>query len=126
MTEADLKKYYETKSGKDVQKFIEKDRQDAVVYSVIQDFATRTMDVECYSPVWKSVSLYNIALRDFKRGDIISLARRKEGRGMYQYYIIENKNAEEAKQNGVNKILKNFSADQIDKIRTISEFLLSR
>lgn len=140
MIDAEINKYNQTLKVKEVKEVMEQKVQDAVVRSIIdKGYITRLIEcepdnharlLECVSPAWGTFyMLSSIKYEDVRRGDILEVSRRMfklEDVVIFDYVVHCNKTLEEEKQNGVNKILKNFSADQIDKIRTISEFLLSR
>lgn len=126
MTDKDIQNYYETKEGKQVKKFIESDEQEAIVYSVANAFASHDVIIQCYSPVWKDIEIhlefYHTKRYGIQRGDIVKLGRVKNVRGEFNYSIYENKTAEQIKDAGIQKILKDFDAAQKQNILLISEY----
>lgn len=123
MTEQEIQDYYQTKDGKEVREFIERDKQDAVVYSVTFNGTGRL--VKCYSPVWKDILIWMGALYDVEvqRGDIITVSRYKVADDRdFKYKIVENKNASEIKEDGMKKILAYLSPSQKQNLILISEY----
>ena len=120
MTDKDIQEYYKTVDGGQVKRFIEFNRQDAVVYSVTTDRSYR--HIKCWSPVWKTIYITqdrtDRMLDEVQRGDIVSLSRWTTG----EYYICENKTASKIKQDSIGKILKDFDAAQRQNILLISEY----
>lgn len=118
MTREDIEKYYQTPEGKAVKEFIENVRQDAVVYSVTNRGIERI--VRCYSPVYRDITIVldmPKADNEVQRGDILSVFKSGD-----KYCIYENKTAEQIKQNGTKKILKDFDENQQQAIFLITYF----
>lgn len=126
MTDKDVQEYYKTVEGGQVKRFIEFNRQDAIVYSVAIDYPTHNTVIQCYSPVWKHIEMrlrsYEQSRYGVQRGDIIELAREKNTRGGFDYNIRENKTAEQIKQQGIDKILQEFDKTQRANLMVISDF----
>ncbi len=125
MTNKDVESYFATPKGEQVKNFIESDRQDAIVYSVITEVRSDTI-IQCYSPVWKTIEMcldsYDTRKYGVQRGDIIELERRKNARGGFDYSIYKNKTAEQIKDAGIKKILKDFDETQQYNLMVISDF----
>lgn len=117
MTNENIEKYYQTPGGLAVKKFIEKERQEAVVYSVINRGYKRI--VCCYSPVWRDIEIILDSPRaeEVQRGDILLVSKYGD-----RYYIVNNNTAEQIRQNGINKILKDFDESQQQMITLITYF----
>lgn len=117
MTKEDIEKYYQTPEGLAVKKFIEKERQEAVVYSVTNRGDKRI--VCCHSPVWRDIEIILDSPRaeEVQRGDILLVSKSGD-----HYYIVNNNTAEQIKQNGRKKILKDFDESQQQMITLITYF----
>ena len=98
----------------EVMNFIKKENQDAVVISGLltdrPSFAA--MELECYSPVWKTIYYTCISLQDIHRGDILTFSRKETKPGKFEYILVENKTAQQIKQSGIDKILSDFSEQE--------------
>ncbi len=108
-----------TKEETKLKKFVQNKHQEAVVYKLV----TR-MDKQfayCYSPVWGDLMVQLGGLsseeEDLRRGDIVVVTyalvndETKE-----RPIIIENKTQTQIKQNGADKILKDFNNIERQKI----------
>ena len=117
MTKEDIEKYYQTPEGLAVKKFIEKERQEAVVYSVTNRGDKRI--VCCHSPVWQDIEIILVSPRaeEVQRGDILLVSKSGD-----HYCIVNNNTAEQIKQNGRKKILKDFGESQQQMITLITYF----
>jgi len=118
-------------SGKDqtvreteVMNFINKEKQDAVVTSVRLDHTDKlfddTLKVECYSPVWKTFH-YTAYFKDIHRGDILTFSRKEIKPGKFEYQLIENKTVKQIRQNGIDKILSGFNAEERQYLMLVAE-----
>ena len=98
--------------------FINKDTQDAVVYSVRT--SADIIYLECYSPVWGDLKDIHLSpaftYEEICRKDIVTL-RRQETKtpGVYVYDVVANKTANQIKQRGngsvgCGMIIRNFFA----------------
>lgn len=108
-----------TKEETKLKQFIQNDYQEAVVYKIVtrndKKFAY------CYSPMWGDLLVQLCGLRseeeDLHRGDIVivkyALVNDEEKE---RPIIIENKTQTQIKQDGVNKILKDFNSIERQKI----------
>ncbi len=117
MTKEDIEKYYQTPEGLAVKKFIEKERQEAVVYSVTNRGDKRI--VCCNSPVWRDIEIILDSPRaeEVQRGDILLVSKSGD-----HYYIVNNNTAEQIKQHGIKEILKDFDENQQQAIYLITYF----
>lgn len=126
MTDKEAEEYFNSPDGKRVKEFIEREYQDAIVYSVATDYPSHDTVVRCYSPVWKDIKMrlssYEQCGYGIQRGDIIELARKKNTRGEFDYKIRENKTAEQIKQKGIDKILEKFDETQRNNLMLISAY----
>ena len=108
-----------TKEETKLKKFVENKYQEAVVYKLV----TR-MDKQfayCYSPVLGDLVVQLGGLRseeeDLRRGDIVVVTYALvNDEAKERPIIIENKTQIQIKQDGVNKILKDFNAIEQQKI----------
>ena len=121
-----VQEYFNSPDGKRVKEFIEREYQDAIVYSVAIDYPSHDTIIWCYSPVWKNIKIrlspYEQSGHGVQRGDIIELARTKNIRGEFNYKIRENKTAEQIRQKGIDKILQEFDKTQRDNLMAISDY----
>lgn len=98
--------------------FINKDTQDAVVYSVRT--SADIIYLECYSPVWGDLKDIHLSpaftYEGICRKDIVTLRRQEtEISGVYAYDVVANKTANQIKQRGnglmgCGMIIRNFFA----------------
>ena len=98
--------------------FINKDTQDAVVYSVRT--SANIIYLECYSPVWGGLKNIHLSqaftYEEICRKDIVTLHRQEtEISGVYAYDVVANKTANQIKQRGnglmgCGMIIRNFFA----------------
>ena len=108
-----------TKEETKLKKFVENKYQEAVVYKLV----TRT-DKQfdyCYSPVLDDLMVQLGGLRseeeDLRRGDIVVVTYALvNDEAKERPIIIENKTQTQIKQNGANKILKDFNNIERQKI----------
>lgn len=102
--------------------FIDQEKQDAVVTSVIHVQASEYTQIQAYSPVWKEIyyESYGIIV-DVQRGDIVTFSRTKDKQDHYEYRLIENKTVEEIKKQGIAQILKDFDKTERDRILLLGE-----
>ena len=109
-----------TKEETRLKHFVQNNHQEAVVYKLVTRMGENF--VYCYSPVWGDLFIrlcnpLRTEEEDLHRGDIVVVARgfvnddEKE-----RYIIIENKTQTQIKQDGVNKILKDFNDVERQKI----------
>ena len=125
MTDKDIQEYYKTVDGGQVKRFIEFNRQDAVVYSVTIKGDQRY--IQCWSPVWKTIRVSSEIIPfdiEVQRGDIVTLSRYKifPDDTRFIYNIVGNKTADKIRQDSIDKILKDFDAAQKQNILLISEY----
>lgn len=98
--------------------FINKDTQDAVVYSVRT--SADIIYLECYSPIWGDLKNIHLSpaftYEGICRKDIVTLRRQEtEISGVYAYDVVANKTANQIKQRGnglmgCGMIIRNFFA----------------
>lgn len=90
-------KYFNTREGKVVKKFIEDPIQKVVVYAVIHK--PRGYTIRCYGPVLGNLEL-SAYDGDIQRGDILGLTRSENG----CYKVVENYTVNQIVQTGLNRI----------------------
>ena len=96
--------------------FIDQEKQDAVVTSVIHKNAST--QIQAYSPVWKAFYYESYGMLGVQRGDIVTFSRTKD---KHKYHLIENKTVEEIKMKGIARILKDFNEAERGRILLLSE-----
>ena len=102
--------------------FIKQPQQDAVVVSVIptnNPFAV--LELECFSPVWKKFYYSVTTMQDIHRGDILTFSRKGNHLGGYEYKFIDNKTVNQIRQDGIDKILSGFNAEERQYLMLVAE-----
>ncbi|MBO4626291.1 MAG: hypothetical protein J5679_03420 [Alphaproteobacteria bacterium] len=106
----------------EVMNFINKEKQDAVVTSVLRtNNPFGAMELECYSPVWKNIYYTSITLKDIHRGDILTFSRKEIKPGKFEYELVENKTVKQIRQDGIDKILSGFNAEERQYLMLVAE-----
>lgn len=114
-------------SNKKIKKFINQEKQDAVVTGCIQ-IPSRIVEAEpktfvkCWSPVWKEIEFTTNRI-DIQRGDRLTLTRTKsDNTSEYYYYIKENHTVNKIIQDvGIGEILKSFNEAERDRILILAD-----
>jgi len=109
--------------------FINQEKQDAVVTSVVyrHNINSPKTEIRAYSPVWKEIyyESYGIGQTEVQRGDIVTFSRKTKNKNgineYYEYYMHENKTAEDIKIKGIVKILKDFDEVERGKILLLAD-----
>lgn len=102
--------------------FIDQEKQDAVVTSVIHIQRSEYTQIQAYSPVWKEIYYESYGMMvDVQRGDIVTFSRTKDEQGYYKYRLIENKTVEEIKKQGIAQILKDFNETDRNRILLLGD-----
>lgn len=111
-------------SNEKIKKFINQEKQDAVVTGCIQipnTITTPKTFVTCWSPVWKEIEFTTNRI-DIQRGDRLTLGRKTTDNNEYIYWITENHSVNEIIQNvGINEILKDFDKKEQNKLLLIAD-----
>ena len=109
--------------------FINQEKQDAVVTSVFyrHNINSPKTEIRAYSPVWKEIycESHGFGQTEVQRGDIVTFSRTTKNKNgineYYEYYMHENKTAEEIKIKGIVKILEDFDEVERGKILLLAD-----
>lgn len=101
--------------------FIDQEKQDAVVTSVIHIPQSPSTKIQAYSPVWKEIYCESYGMIGVQRGDIVTFSRTKEKQDYYKYRLIKNKTVEEIKKQSIAQILKDFTEAERGRILLLSD-----
>lgn len=109
------------KAEQKLRDFINQEKQDAVVKSVIyrHNINSPKIEIRACSPVWKEIyyESYGIGQIEVQRGDIVTFSRELNKKGVYEYHLCQNKTSEEVTNDGINnKILKDFTEAERNKL----------
>ncbi len=113
------------KAEEKLRDFINQEKQDAVVTSVVHrhNINSPKTEILAYSPVWKEIycESYGFGQTEVQRGDIVTFSRELNKKGLYEYHMRENKTAEEIKMKGIAQILKDFNEAERGRILLLSD-----
>lgn len=110
------------KADQKLRDFIDQEKQDAVVTSVVHvQSSITTTQIQAYSPVWKEIYYESCGMIGVQRGDIVTFSRTKDKQDYYKYRLIENKTVEEIKMKGIARILKDFNEAERGRILLLSD-----
>lgn len=113
------------KAEEKLRDFINQEKQDAVVTSVVHrhNINSPKTEIRAYSPVWKEIyyESYGFGQTEVQRGDIVTFSREPNKKGLYEYHLCQNKTAEEIKMKGIAQILKDFNEAERGKILLLSD-----
>ncbi len=110
------------KAEEKLRDFIDQEKQDAVVTSVIHIQQNASTQIQAYSPVWKEIYYESYGgMIGVQRGDIVTFSRTKEKQDYYKYRLIGNKTVEEIKKQGIAQILKDFNEAERGRILLLSD-----
>lgn len=113
------------KAEQKLRDFIDQEKQDAVVTSVVHrhNINSPKTEIRAYSPVWKEIycESYGFGQTEVQRGDIVTFSRTVDKKGFAEYHMRENKTAEEIKMEGIAQILKDFTDAERGRILLLSD-----
>lgn len=113
------------KAEEKLRDFIDQEKQDAVVTSVVHrhNINSPKTEIRAYSPVWKEIycESYGFGQTEVQRGDIVTFSREPNKKGLYEYHLCQNKTAEEIKMKGIAQILKDFNEAERGRILLLSD-----
>lgn len=113
------------KAEQKLRDFIDQEKQDAVVTSVVHrhNINSPKTEIRAYSPVWKEIycESYGFGQTEVQRGDIVTFSRTVDKKGFAEYHMRENKTAEEIKMKGIAQILKDFTDAERGRILLLSD-----
>ena len=111
------------KAEQKLQDFIDQEKQDAVVTSVIHVQSSKahnaSTQIQAYSPVWKEIYYESYGMIGVQRGDIVTFSRTKDKKDYYEYCLVQNKTAEGIKKQGIAWILKDFNKAERDRLLSL-------
>lgn len=109
------------KAEEKLRDFINQEKQDAVVTSVIHIPQSPSTKIQAYSPVWKEICYEFYGMIGVQRGDIVTFSRTKDKQDDYKYRLIQNKTVEEIKKQSIAQILKDFNDAERGRILLLSD-----
>lgn len=109
------------KAEEKLRDFINQEKQDAVVTSVIHIPQSPSTKIQAYSPVWKEICYEFYGMIGVQRGDIVTFSRTKDKQDDYKYRLIQNKTVEEIKKQSIAQILKDFNETERGRILLLSD-----
>ena len=113
------------KAEQKLRDFIDQEKQDAVVTSVVHrhNINSPKTEIRAYSPVWKEIyyESYGFGQIEVQRGDIVTFSRTVDKKGFAEYHMHENKTAEDIKIKGIVKILEDFNEVERGKILLLAD-----
>ena len=113
------------KAEEKLRDFINQEKQDAVVTSVVyrHNINSPKTEIRAYSPVWKEIyyESYGFGQTEVQRGDIVTFSREPNKKGLYEYHLCQNKTAEDIKIKGIVKILEGFNEVERGKILLLAD-----
>lgn len=113
------------KAEEKLRDFINQEKQDAVVTSVVHrhNINSPKTEIRAYSPVWKEIyyESYGFGQTEVQRGDIVTFSREPNKKGLYEYHLCKNKTVEEIKKQSIAQILKDFNETERGRILLLSD-----